>query len=161
MQRRDLILAAAAFTVGFTRIASANEPLLVLDGDLSGGPIRNLGDQDLLALPQTVFDTTTQWTTGAHRFSGPLLADLLDHYGAGPGDLQLAAINAYSMTLNRDLITSKAPIIANRIDGQPFSRRDKGPFWVIFPYDLSTDYRSEQVFSASVWQLSQITVLGG
>lgn len=161
MNKRDFILAAAAACVGLTRRAAASEPLLVLDGDIRGGAVVNLDDHDLSALPQTEFDTSTQWTTGLRRFSGPLLAHLLDHHGAGPGDLRLAAINAYSMTINRNLITSEAPIIANRIDGQPFSRRDKGPFWVVFPYDRATGYRSEQVFSASVWQLSQITVLGG
>ena len=161
MNKRDFILAAAASAVGLPSIASASEPMLILDGDLNGGPFVSLGDHDLAALPQTAFETTTLWTTGSRRFSGPLLADLLHHYGAGPGDLRLAAINAYSMTVSRNLVTSEAPIVANRIDGQPFSRRDKGPFWVIFPYDLATAYRSEQIFAASVWQLSQITVLGG
>jgi hypothetical protein len=160
MNKRDFITAAVAFTMGLPSLASASKPLLILDGDVSGRTVVNLGDHDLAALPHTTFETTTQWTTGLHRFSGPFLADLLHHYGAGPGDLRLTAINNYSMTVSRTLVTSKAPIIANRIYGQSFSRRRKGPFWVIFPYDLAVGYRSEQIFAASVWQLGQITVLG-
>lgn len=161
MYRRDFLIAAAAFPVFLGQAALAAENKLILDGDLSGGDPASLGDDSLLSLPQTHIDTSTQWTKGVHRFSGPLLADLLSRFSAGPGDLRLAAINSYSVTVNRNLITQDAPIIANRIDGKPFSRRNKGPLWVIFPYDRSAKYQGELVFAASVWQLSQITVLGG
>ena len=161
MYRRDFFLATAAFPVILGQAALAAESNLVIDGDLNGGAPVSLTDNNLLALPQTHIDTSTQWTKGFHRFSGPLLADLLYRYNAGPGDLRLAAINTYSVTVNRNLITKDAPIIANRIDGKPFSRRNKGPLWVIFPYDKSTNYQGELIFAASVWQLSQITVLGG
>lgn len=161
MYRRDFFLAAAALPVLLGQAAVAGESNLLLDGDLNGGAPVSLGDDSLLALPQTHFDTSTQWTKGVHRFSGPLLGDLLEGYSAGPGDLRLAAINSYSVTVNRNLITEDAPIIANRMDGEPFSRRNKGPLWVIFPYDRSAKYQGELVYAASVWQLSQITVLDG
>jgi hypothetical protein len=85
---------------------------------------------------------------------------VLDRVGARPGDLRFSAINDYSVAVNRELVTQDAPIIANRIDGKPFGRREKGPFWIIFPYDLSADYQTEMVYAASVWQLNRITVLG-
>jgi hypothetical protein len=113
----------------------------------------------LLALPQTHFETTTQWTPGSGRFSGPILDDLLRYYEAGPGHLRLTAIDGYIVTVYRNLITREAPIIANRINDQPFDRRNKGPLWVVFPYDRAVKFRSETIFSASVWQLVQITVL--
>tara|TARA_R110000787_G_scaffold33079_7_gene86911 strand:+ start:3826 stop:4311 length:486 start_codon:yes stop_codon:yes gene_type:complete len=160
MYRREFFLATAALPVFLGKAALAAESNLVLDGDLNGGAPVSLSDDSLLSLPQTHIDTSTQWTKGFHRFSGPLLADLLSRYSAGPGDLRLAAINSYSVTVNRNLITQDAPIIANRMDGKPFSRRKKGPLWVIFPYDKSAKYQGELVFAASVWQLSQITVLG-
>jgi hypothetical protein len=161
MNKREFMLATAALSVCLGQAALAAESNLVLDGDLNGRAPVSLVDENLLALPQTHINTSTQWTKGVHRFSGPLLADLLSRYSAGPGDLRLAAINSYSVTVNRNLITQDAPIIANRIDGKPFSRRNKGPLWVIFPYDKSAQYQGELVFAASVWQLSQITVLGG
>ncbi|MBY4893888.1 oxidoreductase [Rhodobacteraceae bacterium N5(2021)] len=159
MNKREFIMAATVSALGFARVASANENQLLLDGDWSTGPFVNLDDSDLSALPQMEFETTTQWTTGSLRFSGPLLSDLLDFYGAGSGDLRLTAINDYSVDLSRDLVTPEAPIVANRINGEPFSRRDKGPFWVVYPYDRAVEFRTEQTFAASVWQLSQITVL--
>jgi hypothetical protein len=155
------MLATATFSTCLGHTAHAGENILTLDGDLNEGSAITLSADELLAFPQTHFDTATQWTKGLHRFSGPMLVDLLDYYNAGPGDLRLTGINAYSVRVNRNLITQDAPIIANRIDGQPFSRRSKGPLWVIFPYDRAAEYQRELVFSASVWQLNQITVLSG
>jgi hypothetical protein len=160
MKRRNFVLATATFSLSTWNTARAAESQLTLDGDLNGGIPVNLADHDLLVLPQNHFETSTQWTEKVHRFSGPVLVDLLDHYGAGPGDLQLAAINDYNVTVDRDLITRDATISANRMDGLPFSRRDKGPLWVVFPYDRGVKYQRELVYFASVWQLSQITMLG-
>lgn len=161
MHRRNFILGVGASSVGLAYRASASEILLILDGDVNAGRSVSLGDADLLARSQTEFETTTPWTSGLKRFSGPLLSDLLDHYGAGPGDVLLTAANDYRITVERELFTSDAPIVANRINGQPFGRRDLGPLWVVFPYDQARHYRDEHVFAASVWQLSRITVLGG
>src|SRR6056297_3061573 len=161
MNRRNFLLVAATFAGGFGSNASAAQTQLRLGGDIDSGTPAYLGEDDLLALPQTQFVTSTPWTTSEHQFSGPTLADLLDHFGAGPGDLKLGAINDYTVTVERDLVTKEAPIIANRIDGQPFGRREKGPLWIVFPYDHAFIYQREVVFAASVWQLSQITVLDG
>ena len=42
--------------------------------------------------------------------------------------------------------------------GAPMSVRDKGPLWIVYPYDQNTDYQSEVVFSRSIWQLNRITI---
>ncbi|MGV8954874.1 MAG: oxidoreductase, partial [Cypionkella sp.] len=104
-------------------------------------------------------ETHTVWTEGLSQFSGPSLATLLDRVGAGDGNLQLSALNDYSVEVLRSMIGETAPIIANRMNGKEFSRRDKGPLWVVFPYDSSDDFRTENTYIASVWQLSRITVL--
>lgn len=161
MKKRDFIFGAAASAVGLGCKAQAGLDLLLLDGDVNSGTPVGLTDADLLALPQKEFETRTQWTNGLRRFSGPLLVDLLHRYSAGPGELQLTATNAYSVTVSRDLVTAQGPIIANRIDGEPFSLREKGPLWLVYNYDQGPAFRTEVVFAASVWQLRQITVLIG
>ncbi len=50
------------------------------------------------------------------------------------------------------------PIIAYLQNGNPMSVRDKGPLWVIYPYDDNPDYQSEVTYSRSIWQLDRITV---
>lgn len=148
---------AIASAVAF--VAHASEIQLVIDGDVNEGFAVNFTGDNWLALPQVHFDTSTGWTNRLHRLSGPALTDVLRHYDARPGDVRLTAVNAYSVTVNRDIIISEAPIIANRIVDQPFDRRDNGPLWVVFPYDRAAKFKREAIFSASVWQLVQITVL--
>ncbi|MDP5360810.1 MAG: oxidoreductase, partial [Paracoccaceae bacterium] len=35
----------------------------------------------------------------------------------------------------------------------------KGPLWVVYPYDMSADYRSEVIYYRSIWQLDRIEVV--
>ena len=37
--------------------------------------------------------------------------------------------------------------------------RDKGPLWLVYPYDADTAYQSEVIYARSVWQLDRIEVL--
>jgi hypothetical protein len=159
MNKRVLLVLAIYLATAVALPAQAESPGLVLDGDIKGGAPVSLSDADLLDFPQTQFTTSTQWTLGTFQFSGPSLAQVLEYHGAGSGNLLLTALNKYSVVVDRALITSEVPIIANRIDDAPIRRRDNGPLWVIFPYDVSKEYQTETVFSASVWQLTNITVL--
>jgi hypothetical protein len=43
-------------------------------------------------------------------------------------------------------------------NGASMTVRDKGPLWIIYPYDARRDYRTEIHYSRSVWQLEQIDV---
>jgi hypothetical protein len=137
----------------------ADEPVLTLDGDIQGQHLVTLQSSDLSALPQISFKTKTPWTEGVARFSGPALSTVLEKFGAGSGTLRLTAVNNYKIDMARDMVLSGAPIIATELNGKPFSRRDKGPLWIVFPYDSKPEYRSELIYAVSVWQLIQITVL--
>jgi hypothetical protein len=45
------------------------------------------------------------------------------------------------------------------MNGAEMSIRDKGPLWIVYPYDASDDFRSEVVYSRSIWQLDRIEVI--
>jgi hypothetical protein len=137
--------------------AWAQDILLTIDGNIEGDA-RGFSDADLQALPQVEFETSTIWTEGTQRFSGPTVASLLEAVGAGEGNLTLMAINDYIVEMPRDVVEASAPIIATRIDGEPFSRRDKGPLWLVFPYDSDARFRAESLYAYSVWQLVGITI---
>jgi hypothetical protein len=36
------------------------------------------------------------------------------------------------------------------------SLREKGPLWVIYPYDSDPAYRTEETYSRSIWQLNRL-----
>ena len=160
MNRRDFGLFAAGVAIAVACPANGADNLqLWVDGDIRAKGGIGIGDSELSALAQQSFETSTVWTEGVRRFSGPPLHLLLEKLGAGPGNLRLTAVNNYSVDVSRNLLTPDSPIIANRIDGMVFDRRSKGPFWVMFPFDQIQEFQTETVFAACVWQLSRITVL--
>ena len=50
-------------------------------------------------------------------------------------------------------------IIARLLDGKPMAVRDKGPLFIIYPFDARPELRNTMYFSRSAWQLRTIEVL--
>lgn len=65
------------------------------------------------------------------------------------------------MKIPREVVEETLPIVAVLRDGERFGVRDKGPLWIIFPYDAEPRFRNEQIFAYSIWQLVSIEVLPG
>lgn len=139
--------------------APTGEVLLTVTGSIAE---RNAGDTlqfdraQLAALPQTSFTTSTTWTSGTPTFTGVLLKDLISAIGATGRTITLTAKNDYTVTLPMTDVGEDAPLIAYLMDGQPMSLRDKGPVWMVYPYDLNDKYRTEQTYSRSIWQLTTL-----
>lgn len=111
----------------------------------------------LKALPQTSFTTTTIWTEGAHRFTGVQLADLLDAVDAEGETLWAAALNDYEITMPVADARDGA-LVAYAMDGEPMSVREKGPLWIVYPYDSNVAYQTETIYARSIWQLNRIRI---
>lgn len=120
--------------------------VLALDAALLGG------------LPQTSFTTSTIWTEGSHSYSGVLLRDLLEAAGATGGTVVLTALNDYQISIPVTDAREDGPLLAYLSDGEPMSVRDKGPVWMIYPYDEVAEYRTEQTYARSIWQLARIEI---
>lgn len=138
--------------------AAAQDIVLTVQAGESGRSV-TFTDAELMALPQESFETETIWTEGEITFSGPSLKAVLEHANLASGDVELYAINDYSILLPLAKIEDGAPIIASRINGAPFSVREKGPLWIVFPYDDEPKYNTEEYFALSVWQLNRLNVL--
>jgi hypothetical protein len=135
--------------------------ILEVDGAIhrqSAGTTAQLDLAMLDALPQISFSTTTIWTQGIASFSGPPLLSVLDWLEADPGKITASAANEYSITLSPDTVDQAFPILATRKDGVPFSLRDSGPIWLIYPFDSDEKYSNDLIYSQSVWQLTGLHV---
>ncbi len=44
------------------------------------------------------------------------------------------------------------------MNGETMPVRRKGPLWIVYPYDSDEAYRSEAIYSRSIWQLDRIEV---
>lgn len=110
-------------------------------------------------MPQRTIKTTTIWTKGVQTFSGVDLHDLLAGLGIAEGTIRVVALNDYAVEIPVAEIQAGGAILADLRNDAPMSVRDKGPLWIIYPYDQSEAFRTEVVYSRSVWQVDRIEVL--
>lgn len=118
-----------------------------------------LTDEQLRALPQVVIKTNSPWTESVMEYEGPTLWSVLKEIGATDRDLEMIALNDYIIRLTADRITPDWPIIARLQNGKTMSVRQKGPYWLMFPFDDNQELQTEIFYALSIWQLSQIKVL--
>lgn len=123
------------------------------------GEERQLTMADLDALPQHSFTTGTLWTSGPKLYSGPSLHDTLALVGMTDESSVIAvAANDYRVDFKPGAIESDVPIIATRIDGEPYGLRERGPLWIIYPFDSNIRFQTEVAYSQSIWQLVELHV---
>lgn len=119
----------------------------------------NLDMEQLQELDSTSFVTSTIWTDGEVTFEGVDLDVLLEHLELEDGALELIASNDYFVEIPvADLLGSEA-LLAYHKDGAPMSRRNKGPLWLVYPYDSDVKYQSETYYARSIWQVVKIKVI--
>ena len=118
-----------------------------------------LFDQAMIdALAQHSITSETPWYDGAQTFSGALVSGLLEAVGATGSALTVTALNGYSAEIpNADVLENQV-ILASRVNGKLLSVRDKGPLFVVYPFDSNPELFNELYFGRSVWQLTAITV---
>jgi len=113
-------------------------------------------------LPQHTIRTTTPWYSGAHEFSGPLLRDVLDAAGVparAEGTARCTALNDYRVDLPLDDARRFDVVVARLLDGKPMSVREKGPLFIMYPFDERPELRTSVYFSRCIWQLKAIEVV--
>lgn len=110
------------------------------------------------ALPQHITKATTPWYDGEHEFSGVVIGDLLHTLGAKGDSLTVTALNDYSAEIPLADLEQYPVILATRVDGEELSVRDKGPLFVIYPFDQDSTLYNEVIFGRSVWQVASLTV---
>lgn len=113
----------------------------------------------LRALGEVEIKTSSIWTEGTHVYTGVLLKTLAARLKIDDAMLKLHALNDYTVEFPTPEAQDDAPILAYWFDGAPMSVRDKGPVWLIYPYDADVKYRTDTAFARSIWQLDHIEVL--
>lgn len=142
-------------------IAPQGEVVLTVTGSISA---KNQGDSavfdiDMLAaMPSETYSTTTIWTDGVQELTGVPLFYFLESLGAEGSKITATAINDYAIDIPINEIKSSRALMAYYNFGEPMSVRDKGPLWIVFPFDEGPEYQSEKNYSRSIWQLSKIEV---
>jgi hypothetical protein len=141
--------------------ALSDQVILSIDGQIA----LNTADQGaafdlamLQAMEQTTFQTSTIWTEGPQAFTGVSLHTLLDCLGATGTVIAASALNDYTIEIPVSDAVEGGPILAYEVNGKPLSVREKGPLWIVYPYDSSSAYQSEVIYARSIWQVARMQV---
>lgn len=137
--------------------APATRTLLDVAGRITvQGAAARFDLERLDALPQAGFTTRTPWLDGVRRFSGVPGVALLEAVGASGREVVATALNDYRVTIPIEDFRTTGLILATRLDGEPIPVRQKGPLWVIYPFDAEARLRNEVFYSRSIWQLRRL-----
>ena len=162
---RGLLSAGALFLA----VPAVAGPLPVPEGDVVltvTGRIAETNGTDaahfdlamLQAMGPVRIETTTIWTEGVQVFEGIPLARLIEEVGADGSVIAASALNDYTIEIPLSDVVPDGPILAFAQNGEPLSVRDKGPLWVVYPYDMKADYQSEVIYSRSIWQVKRMEI---
>ena len=100
----------------------------------------------------------TPWTKGMTELSGPYLRNVLEAAGVHKGSkIVVHALNDYSAEVPME-DAKLDTILATRLNGEFMSVRDKGPIFLVYPFDLDHSLYNETYFSRSVWQIQELEV---
>ncbi len=109
-------------------------------------------------LPQKSFTTQTPWYPQPVTFTGPLLRDVLAAAGAKGSKITAVALNDYKTEIPFDDATRHDVIVARLMNDRPMPIREKGPLFIVFPFDTKAELRTELYYNRSAWQLSTLQI---
>jgi hypothetical protein len=112
----------------------------------------------LQALGAETITTATPWTEGHTKFEGIAGAKLLNAVGAKGTKVVAAAINDYKAEVPIEDLTEKGAFLAFSAEGKRLTVRDKGPLWLLYPFDAKPDLKTEVYFGRSVWQIKSLEI---
>jgi len=144
------------FSAGALLRPAHAEDTSILTIELLDGTRKSLSLSDMDRFPQVEIRTATPWHQGLQIFSGPSLHAVLAAFDLTGATILAKAINNYESLLETAQTTPDYPILATRQNGTPMTVRDKGPVFIIFPYDR-LGHEDKALLRQSVWQLTVLT----
>ena len=116
---------------------------------------------ELRAMGETKFATSTPWTDGKQEFMGVTGAQIVAALEAKGAKLDAKSVlavanNDYSIVIPFEVFAQPTTLIAFSQNGAAMPVRDKGPFWIVFPYDTDGEFVSSSYQSYSIWGLQRL-----
>ncbi|MEY8879281.1 MAG: hypothetical protein AB9M60_22405 [Leptothrix sp. (in: b-proteobacteria)] len=164
LRRRFLVLAGLAVALlpsAWALERPKGKVILTITGKIqhTNAPGKAEFDMEMLAaLPQHSFTTTTPWYPQAHKFTGPLMRDVLAAVGAQGSLLVAAALNDYKTEVPVSDLQSHEVLMTRLLDDKTMPVRDKGPLFIVYPFHTDEGLRSERYYNRCAWQLKSLDV---
>lgn len=156
---RALFLAGSAATLSVASSAQAVGNLTVSGKTGEGQQVRIVLDlADLERMPQHSFSTNSPWTKEPQEYTGPLLRDVLALLKSSGTQIHAIALNEYKVTIPVEDARRFDVIVAHRINNKPIPIRERGPYFVMYPFDQRPELQRADYYNRSIWQLKSILI---
>ncbi|MBW6396603.1 hypothetical protein KPL78_02035 [Roseomonas sp. HJA6] len=144
---------------GFPLAAAAGDlAVLQVAGSIAPPSPRLLDLAALDAIGLEPLVTRTPWTQGPQHFSGVTLARLLASLGAFGDTLRVVALNDYAAAMPIAEVLASDGFLATRQDGEPIPIRNRGPFWILFPWSERPELFTRIHRQRAVWQVKRLEI---
>ncbi|MBT9293001.1 molybdopterin-dependent oxidoreductase [Hyphomicrobiaceae bacterium 22] len=152
-----VLLLAAVASVGAAG-AAEDRVILKIDGKIAGSGDREFTRSQLESLGSGEIRTSTPWHEGVQTFEGVPLDTVMRAVGAQGSKVVVVALNQYRTEIPLTDFADYKVLLAMKRGGQYMEVRDKGPLFVIYPFDGNPNLKSERYYNRSAWQVRSITV---
>ncbi len=156
--RALLTVIALLFSLNSGHVLAEDNIILTINGKITGRTPVNFSRADLEAIGGATIATTTPWHDGVITFDGVPLTQLMKKVGANGKMAFVVALNDYATEIPLSDFSEYGVILALKQNGNYMDVADKGPLFVIYPYDDKPELKSEVYFSRSAWQVRTITI---
>ncbi len=155
-------MAAASTNARADTLATPQDrPILTISGKIrsfNAGDTAVFDRAMLEALGLRSFETHTPWYDQPARFEGPLMTKVLGAVGAFGDRVQAVALNDYATEIPISDFARFGTILAMKRDDVYLNVREKGPLFVVYPYDSDSELRQQRYYGRSAWQVAQLIV---
>lgn len=154
-----LLLMAPA--IAETLASPTGKPILTISGAITNTNADGTAvfDREMLeALGMESIKTKTPWFDGVSSFTGVRMNKLMEVVGASGKSVTAIALNDYVTTIPLSDFAEFGVILALKRDGEYMAVRDKGPLFIIYPFDSESELQSQTYFGRSAWQLAKLIV---
>ena len=124
-------------------------------------PQRLVADWDMASLkklPQKTFTTQTPWFKEPVTFTGPLLRDVLANAQLKGKMLDAVALDDYKSKIPVSDMMNFDVILAHSINGEQLTPKNKGPLFIVYPFDSKKELQAVLYYQRCVWQLKSLIV---
>ena len=163
--RRSILgLLTAAVDAGVAHALPSPDGRVILTvsgriGTFNGAAIARFDRSMLEALGTRAFTTTTPWYDHPVKFEGVSMAKLMEAVRCVGDTIICTALNDYETRIPVSDFTAFDVLLAMKHDGEYMAVRDKGPLFIVYPYDSNPVLRNQRYYGRSAWQLSRLTVV--
>lgn len=139
-------------------LADENRVILTIDGKIEGSRAREFTRAELERLGDATVRTSTPWHDGVQTFEGVPLDTVMQAVGAQGSKVLVVALNQYRTEIPLADFKEHKVLLAVKRGGQYMDIRDKGPLFIIYPFDQNANLKSERYYGRSAWQVRSMTV---